>query len=91
MPNALLEAMSAGLPVIATRAEGSRQLVRDGETGILVEIDRPEELARAMLALAGDAAARARYGHNGREVVRREFSLAQMIERYSQLYQSIVS
>jgi glycosyltransferase involved in cell wall biosynthesis len=90
MPNSVLEAMSVGLPVIATRAEGSTQLVRDGQTGMLVGIDRPAELAEAMLRLAGDATLRAQYGRNGQDVARREFSLAQMIERYSQLYESLL-
>jgi glycosyltransferase involved in cell wall biosynthesis len=90
MPNALLEAMAGGLAVVATCAEGSVQLVRDGESGIVVPIDRPEELARAMLRLAGDAALRACYGRTGHEIAQREYSLAQMIDRYAQLYESLL-
>jgi starch synthase (maltosyl-transferring) len=91
MPNAVLEAMAAGLPVIATRVEGLTQLVRDGETGKLVGIDRPEELAEAMIELAGDRAARARYGRNAQEIARHQFSLSHMIAQYEQLYESLLS
>jgi glycosyltransferase involved in cell wall biosynthesis len=90
MPNAVLEAMSHGLPVIATRAEGSTELVRDGETGLLVDIDRADELARALLLLAHDVDLRQRMGRGGREVTRREFSLALMIRRYTRLYESVL-
>jgi glycosyltransferase involved in cell wall biosynthesis len=91
MPNALLEAMAAGLPVIATRAQGSTELVRDGETGKLIAIDQPDELADAMVSLGNDPALRRRYGRTGREFAHREFSLERMIGRYLALYDSLLS
>jgi starch synthase (maltosyl-transferring) len=91
MPNAVLEAMAAGLPVIATRAEGSAELVRDGQTGKLVAIDDPDELAAAMVSLGNDPAMRRRYGQNGQEVARREFSIDRMIAQYVALYESLLS
>lgn len=56
VPTALLEAMAAGLPIIATRTGGVPEIVRDGEEGILVAPRRPDALAAAIRALAGDPA-----------------------------------
>jgi len=89
MANAILEAMAAALPVVATRVEGSNELIRDGETGILVGVDRPAELADAILSLAGDAAVRSRLGDAGRNRACADFSLATMIARYEALYDSL--
>jgi starch synthase (maltosyl-transferring) len=90
MPNAVLEAMAAGLPVIATKTEGTRELVRHGETGWLVPIGNASELAQAMLELTSDQERRTRWGRQGREVVRRDFSLAAMIRHYVQLYDCLL-
>ncbi len=54
VPNAILEAMASGLPVAATRHGGIPEAVVHGETGLLVPEHAPEELAAAMLELAGD-------------------------------------
>jgi glycosyltransferase involved in cell wall biosynthesis len=90
MSNAVLEAMAEGLPVIATRAEGSAELVRHDETGILVEIDEPDALASAMAMLGLDSEKRVQYGRAGRERVCREFSLERMIDRHTELYESLL-
>jgi glycosyltransferase involved in cell wall biosynthesis len=91
MPNAVLEAMAAGLPVIATRAEGSAELVRNGETGRLVAIDDEKELASAIVELAHDPALRAVWGKRGQATARTEYSLSTMLGRYDQLYESLLS
>jgi glycosyltransferase involved in cell wall biosynthesis len=91
MPNSVLEAMAAGLPVISTRAEGSMELVRDGETGRLVAIDDADELAAALVELTRDAGRRDAWGGRGQVLARTEFSLATMIARYEQVYDSLIS
>jgi glycosyltransferase involved in cell wall biosynthesis len=51
MPNAVLEAMASGLPVIATRIAGSEELVVDGETGLLIEPESPQAVREALIDL----------------------------------------
>jgi glycosyltransferase involved in cell wall biosynthesis len=80
---AVLEAMLAGLPVVATRVSSIPEIVVDGETGVLVPPDDPETLRAALervLAEPGDLGAR------GRERARREFSVERMAERTLEVY-----
>jgi len=81
-PNASLEAMSAGLPVVATDVGGIAEQVVEGVTGHLVPAGDPGALADALVRLAHDAAARARLGQAGRERIRTEFSLDAMVAAY---------
>lgn len=85
MPNAVLEAMAAGLPVVATRISGNEEVVVDGETGLLVPPDDPDALAGALAGLLTDAARRRRLGAAGRERVCREYSWRSVAERYAAL------
>ncbi len=85
MPNVVLEAMAAGRPVIATRTEGTAELVRHRETGLLVPIDEPSALAAAIIELA-DPERRKVWGDRGRTVAVEEFSTTHMIQQYEQLY-----
>jgi len=73
IPVALMEAMSAGLPVVATRTGGISELVQDGHNGFLVTPAEPDALAAALERLAADTDLRARLGHAGRETILREF------------------
>jgi glycosyltransferase involved in cell wall biosynthesis len=82
----LLEAMAAELPVVATRTGGIPEIVVDGQTGILVEPDNPEGLARALLELAGDAGKRQSLGRAGRERWARDFSLDRSVESTLEAY-----
>lgn len=84
-PNASLEAMAAGLPVIATDVGGANEQVIDGETGCLVPRHNAAALAQAIVELAAHAEARHRFGNAGRERIRRCFSLEKMISQYAKL------
>ena len=64
-PVAIWEAMSCGLPVVATRVGGVPEMVVDGLTGVLVDPGNPEQLAAAFIALASDAQLRAAMGKEG--------------------------
>jgi len=87
--NAVLEAMAAGRPVIATRVGGNVEAVVDGDTGILVPARAPEAIADALATLAADPGLRERMGGAARIRVRDMFSLARCIESYRALYTRI--
>jgi L-malate glycosyltransferase len=87
--NAILEAMSARLPVVATAVGGSPELVRDGVNGFLVPPGAPAALARGLLDLLANAQLRKRMGEKGRRIVEREFSVEQMRASYDALYEDL--
>ncbi len=88
LPLALAEAMGHGLPAVASRVGGVPELIREGETGLLVPPRDPEQLAQKLLLLLGDPALRQQVGSAGRALVRREFTLDRMIGRFEAVYQS---
>ncbi len=89
--NAILESMAARLPMVATAVGGTPEIVREGHDGFLVPPGAPAALARRMLDLLGDPALRRRMGQRGRQIVEREFSLAQMRTSYDALYQALTA
>jgi len=89
LPLAILEAMAAGLPVIGTRAGGIPELVVDGETGLLVPPERPDELAAALDSLAESPERRAEMGRRGRERVQEHFSADGIAARTVDLYEEL--
>ena len=86
LPIAVLEAMAAGLPVIATSVGDLPLVVKDGQTGVLVPRRDVGEMAEAMVRLLGDGEECARMGRGGRELVSETYSLDQMVRRHSELY-----
>lgn len=91
MPNAILEAMAAARPVIATDIEGSRDLVRPGESGWLVPPKSPALLAQAMAQFFQCADRRSAYGERGQQIARENYSYPIMVERYERLYRSLLA
>ena len=87
--NALLEAMAAGLPVIATDVGGNREAVCDGLTGIIVPPRAPARLADAITSLAGDRSTRVALGDRGRELVQERFSLSACVASYDRLFSAL--
>jgi glycosyltransferase involved in cell wall biosynthesis len=90
-PNAILEAMAAGKPVVAARTGGVPEVVVDGETGLLVPREDPDALRAALLRLAADPALRARMGAAGRERAEREFSVPALVRSYEALYSELTA
>jgi glycosyltransferase involved in cell wall biosynthesis len=90
MPMSVLEAMAAGVPVIASAVGGIPELVRDGETGALVPPGDPDRLGGAIRRLAGDPALRQRYGEAGRARAEREFALENCRQAHLELYRSVL-
>ena len=91
MSNALLEAMAAGRPAVATRVGGNTELVVDGETGFLVPPKDPQALADAVARLLRDPALARRFGEAARRRVESEFTLSTMVSRLEQLYDDLLA
>lgn len=91
LPNVVLEAMAAGLPVVATDVGGLPEVVRSGQTGWLVPPRDPARLARAMLQLLADAEPRRAFGQAGRERMAQDFSYHQMVSRYEALFADLLA
>lgn len=90
LPNAIMEAMAAGLPVVATRVGGTHEIVVDGTTGRLVPRGLLVPLLEAVRPLVKDAALRSRMGMAGRERIRSEFSVENMIAGTRAVYERIL-
>jgi len=86
----VLEAMAAGLPIIASAVGGVPEVVRDGETGVLVPPREPRALAVAIEALAADPALRRRVGEAGRRRAEAEFDVASFRRAHVELYRSLL-
>lgn len=87
-----VEAMAAGKPVVASRSGGLRDIVRDGDTGILTEAGDVPGLATAIARLLDDPALAAAMGARGRRVVEEEYDWRRVIERhYLPLLEELVS
>ena len=89
LPKSLLEAMACGLPVVATDTSGCRELVADGETGLLVPVRDGPALAVALRRLAQDAGLRATLGAAGRARVEREFGQEIVFRETEAIYRGV--
>jgi glycosyltransferase involved in cell wall biosynthesis len=86
IPNVMVEAMAAGLPVVSTAVSGIPELVRDGENGLLVPPEDPGALASALLRLATDVPLRDRLAAAGRETVAERFDGDVLARRMAGLF-----
>ena len=76
IPNVLMEAMACGLPVVTTGVSGITELVRNGENGLIVEPDRPVELADALHRLIKDPELAGHLAERGRSTISERFDAA---------------
>lgn len=90
LPVAILEAMALGRPVVATAAGGVPSLVKDQETGLLVEPDDPQALAKAVLRVLGDRELADRLANTGRDLVEREYGLEPMVRATENVYEKVL-
>ncbi len=90
MSLAALEAMEAGLPVVATRVVGSSEVVVDGGTGALVRFGRPSELGAALAELLADPELRRRQGAAGRRRYLARFTRDRMAQETAAVYEELL-
>ncbi len=85
--NSILEAMAMGKPVVATDAGGNQELVEDGKNGLIVPVQNPELLARAIVSLLKNPDLAREMGQHAREIIDSRFSLEGMVSEYESLYE----
>ena len=87
IPKSLIEAAACGRPLVATDVPGCREIVRNGENGLLIPPKNAEALANAISQLADDRSLRERMGKKSRELAAAHFSMKKIIARYFDIYQ----
>ncbi|MCE5209302.1 MAG: glycosyltransferase family 4 protein, partial [Chloroflexi bacterium] len=85
LPLVLLEAMSAGLPIIATDVPGVSDALDGGRCGIIIPIEDPQAMSAGLLRLLSDETLRGHLGQAGRDYFRQEYTLDRMMSRYLDL------
>ena len=87
MPYALLEALAARRPVVATHVLGSTELIEDGVTGLLAPPAMPEALSAAIMRLLADRALAQRLAEAGHHLIESEYNQQRMAAQIVQVYQ----
>ena len=90
MPNVLLEAMAAGLPVVATRAEGVLELLGPESEAQTVGFQDSHELAHRILRILGDPRVAANLGQQNRLRVASQFPIERMVQAFQGLWESLL-
>jgi glycosyltransferase involved in cell wall biosynthesis len=90
-PNVLLEAMSSGLPIVATRVGGVPAIINEGENGFMADVGDEAGLFAALVKLVDDPQSRMRMGQRARAFVERNHSLEGLPGRLSDLYRRVLS
>jgi glycosyltransferase involved in cell wall biosynthesis len=90
MPNVCLEAMAEGLPVVAFDVQGIRELLGEPNEGQVIQVQSRQFWADAIVDIATDPKLRDTLGQRNRLVIKRDFQLAQQLERYVKLYCSLI-
>lgn len=83
----LIEAMGAGVPVIATDVGGAREVIEDGVNGILIEADQPDAISSWAIRLFSDDPLRQKLADAGQLSVRERFTAERMVDRLTALYE----
>ena len=89
--NSVLEAFAVEIPVVATRAGGLPEMVRDGDTGLLAPVGDPAALAAGIMRILRDPALGKRLAASGRRLVESEYTVERMVERTRQAYAGLLT
>ncbi len=89
IPVVLMEALAMGIPVISTNVSGIPELVRPGETGLLVPPGDPAALTQAIIQLAAAPDLQATFKQNGRQLVEEQFQIQGNVQRLKDLFQRL--
>lgn len=90
LSNAIMEAMLAGLPVVATDVGGNRELIENGRTGFLCAERNAEELAGRVIALFNDEKTASKIGSAGKQRILSDFSMTKMVNSTEKIYLSLL-
>jgi glycosyltransferase involved in cell wall biosynthesis len=91
LPVSAMEAMATGLPVIATRVGGVPEIVLDGQTGILFEMNNVEQLHAALAELSTDVNKSKAMGRTGRQRIQEHFTPKRMAREFEDFYRKVTS
>ena len=90
MPGAVMEAMVAGLPIVATDADGSKDLIKDYKNGILIPIKDSNAIAEKVIELINNKELADKLGKNARETIAKHFTAEKMVCAYQKLYNTMM-
>ncbi len=90
MPNVVLEAMAAGLPVVATEVEGVREVITDGVSGSIVQGDSAADFRSGLQNMLDDAALRARFSIESQISAEKDFAIRSVVVKYGNLYHEML-
>jgi glycosyltransferase involved in cell wall biosynthesis len=89
LPNSVLEAAAAGVPIVATAAGGTGEIVEDGRTGVLVPVEDDAALRAGIIRLADDPGLRARLGAAARDHAAAAFGVDRFVRETADLYEEM--
>jgi glycosyltransferase involved in cell wall biosynthesis len=88
--NAIVEAMAASLPVVATNVGGNAEAVQDGVSGVIVSPEDPDALAAAIVQLLSDPAKAKQMGTEGKRLAAEKFTTEAMMTQITSVYRSLL-